>query len=247
MFYPPRIDETGKEVPSTVPNPYVVTATDTKGHYDGGGDCGGYTGAGTVDGGWAYSAYPLFTAGIGNDCSSSNTWRLYCLEVDWYSPLAFDIPSGMRLAFVTQGALDGAQGVVGFDNMCAAEALDAGLPGQFEAFVETTDASAPSRFAADGGAWRRPDGVVLTKDAQSLLSLTLVPQATLQQHADGTYDTRYIGDVWTGIGGTNCLGWTTNDGGVSGAVGISDDTTYEFGGAYPPACKYQEPVYCLQR
>jgi hypothetical protein len=174
-------------------------------------------------------------------------------------------PMGARLVFASSETFTGnLGGLSGADARCAALAADAGLPGEFLAFLSTmSDAgvlAAPDRFSgADPWILRGRDarGKLLVPFANAE-ALRGPPRSPIDQDEHGRV--LFLGDkrqVWTGTlldGGvdapmpdrdTTCGDWTTER--TTGLYGIIDVPTDKWSGLGAIACASDNRLYCFQR
>ena len=135
------------------------------------------------------------------------------------------------------------------DQTCDAEAMSAGWPPGFSAFLATSSDSALGRFSLDGPPWARRDGALLSERNEDLASGSALTGISVT--ADGL---DYVeDDVWTGafapsmLGETeSCTDWTTNQG--IGAVGNSAASGNRFfHDAASWSCDAPLRVYCFQQ
>lgn len=156
-----------------------------------------------------------------------------------------------RVVFVTERTISGnIGGLGGGDAICAAEAADAGLAGQFVAWLSNGDDAfnAKSRFLGDAGWYLTNDGgEVFT--GPSAMTNTSAPKVGIDRTARG--QTIGGGQAWTGLWGDgarfgkDCTGWTsTQNDGVPGDIGA---TTSGWTGAAPDFCTAEKRLYCFQR
>jgi hypothetical protein len=156
-----------------------------------------------------------------------------------------------RVVFVTQRSVAGNfGGLAGGDIICAAEAADAGLGGQFVAWLANGNPSfqAKSRFATDAGWYLTNDGGEVFS-GPSALNNANGPKVGINRTARG--EILDGGQVWTGLYGDgvpigkDCVGWTTTlDDGVPGNVG-STATTWSV--AAPDYCNTEKRLYCFEK
>ncbi|MDX2008561.1 MAG: hypothetical protein SFW67_00140 [Myxococcaceae bacterium] len=174
-------------------------------------------------------------------------------------------PPGARVVFATSETFTGnLGGLVGADARCAALAADAGLAGEFFAFLSTvSDAgalAAPERFTGSAP-W-----ILRGRDARGKLlqpfanveALKAPPRSPIDQDEHGRV--LFLGDkrqVWTGTlldGGldaptptrdTTCADWTTER--TTGLYGIIDVPTDKWSGLGAIACASDNRLYCFER
>ena len=232
LFYPPRLDEFGKDLGA---DPVVMTGTWVDGtltSYPGYTTCGDFTSAvndpnSELIGGSASASSEMFTDYFAMYCDQDA--RIYCFSIDRQVQLA-PTPVTGRHAFVTAGNWIPGGGITSADTLCRQEASDANLPGTYKALLAPTGASAASRFNTNGLPWIRADGIPLMPTAAAFFSATLFdvpPNVT----ADGFV---YYGNdgVWGGAATmttpgkdeTNCVNWTSNSASASAGAGPSGDS-----------------------
>lgn len=160
-----------------------------------------------------------------------------------------------RLVFLTQNARFGGQlgGLDGGDLLCGAEAADAGLSGRFVAWLSDPTGNPSTRFTRDGGAWIRPDKVVVAASWTDLTDTTLQSPITLT--ARGT-DGGVGLIVWTGTSSvglpptttpnSHCGGWNSSSAsGWKGFTGVTDSTWTSHSPAY--SCNNGAYLYCFEQ
>jgi hypothetical protein len=163
-------------------------------------------------------------------------------------------PVAGRIAFLTKSHWIPSGGLAGADQLCMAEAQQAGLSGSFKALLATAGASAASRFDSNGQPWVRRDGVAIAPSAAELFTSTFL-NTGINQSADGL---QYFGNhaVWTGAdyptwGGTlesTCNNWTSASDTYFGTNGSAGFTYSRLSfGWYGSKCDQTYlSLYCLQ-
>ena len=160
-----------------------------------------------------------------------------------------------KLVFVTTGAFDGnLGGLIGADEKCQEAADNAGLDGDFQAWLSDSNDTPTSRFETLAlGPYFMLDGRIVAENFADLLDGNLrqpieITELGVQQSAN---------EVWTGTveDGTasvfNCTNWTSSSGavfGLRGLVGeVDDDWTFRkaFGGKAD--CEGVRFLYCFQQ
>ncbi len=146
---------------------------------------------------------------------------------------ASDGPAGVLRVFVTSALYLGdlktaggaANGPAGADALCTKAATDAGLGGNWVAWVSAS-LGAFDRVQGNGP-WYRVDGVTLVfPDRNSLTGVPLVPIATDENGLTHTSNEF----AWTGtkvggsgtLNGTRCNGWTGGASGTKGNINAAD-------------------------
>jgi hypothetical protein len=249
VFYPPRLDEAGRDVIDTDPDSYALTATGT------GSD-------GTADAATAsdwVSANVSFHSGaaVGTTSRWTDTEtlppqavHLYCFGTDFDQPLHITRVDG-RIAFVTRGKFPSAilpMSMANADTQCQQEGA-ALAAGTYRALLSTTNTAATDRLDLTGRTWVRPDGIPWLEKASDLRDGR--PLTGLSVDSTGTYV--YFDDVWTGApspsstsptGAHSCADWTsTSSTGDEGQPTYTNQLQFTFETNQP--CTPRS-LYCLQ-
>ncbi len=253
MFYPPDITEKGVQVQSDL----ASTGSDANGKFNS-NTCNDWGGTGTeitvslgAPGGGTYT---WLRRQLNDGCT--NDFRLYCFELDQPATVISPAPvAGARIAFVSNGTINGAAGRGAADALCASE--KGSLPGTFLSLLPDTMAdggngSAASRFNLSGGNWSRPDGVVIASTTSNLMSWTV--GAPIEQQANGSYGAAAFVPVWVGattpsattIPTNDCIDWSMTSG--FALYMTSANSLYDgFNWSSPSQCSNSYHVYCLQQ
>ena len=253
VWYPLLVDETGT---ANAQPRFVLTATNPVGTLHGPSTCDD----------WDYYnplAPPEFvavgrsdhnagfwTSGGAGNCQGS--YALYCFGIDHAHAVTLDVPDDARYAFVSSGGLPPQSGLEGADDLCDADAADAGLPGTYLALLAPDGASAMSRFSTDDGPWVLPSGVSLAETAADFADDTRL--SPISQTADAT-PLELVFTIWSGASTTatagtmdnSCEEWTVTTGfglGTVSWVGVLADPW--FGDLYPACDDEAVRVFCLQ-
>jgi hypothetical protein len=247
-LFPLGVDEWGQRLDDVT----VVTATDPTGVRYSDADHG------TCDD-WTSTDPQLATTGGVSDTGDASwtQWdslsigcdaavHLYCFGIDASEPLDFE-PTQGRVAFVTAQPLLPSVGLEVADSLCAEEAGQGGLIGEFRAMMATDTATALGRFDLDGATWVRPDGVPIVEAAADLPDGILAPIA---RTADGVV--AYPSLAWTGAPDPetassleSCSSWTTLVG--EARVGLSSRSTSGWFDSESLACDADYGVvYCFE-
>ncbi|MBL8954750.1 MAG: hypothetical protein JNK82_28490 [Myxococcaceae bacterium] len=250
IFYPVRLTEKGQDLGSSPPNFNVgpnSVATGTSASGSAYQTCADWT----ADAGLQYGDVQVATSGwtqmgINRPCTVPT--RLLCMSRSYKAPVEVVAPAQARRAFISTAWLVGG-GLAGADAKCQADAVDAGVPGQFQALLSTTSASAASRFNAAGANWVRVDNVPVAANGAALLSGSRVVDAALNVTARGAYVTSPIlqgAFTLTGVGTATCSNWTSDAGTSIGGGSSQITTTFYSGGTYP-SCASNAWLVCLQQ
>lgn len=178
--------------------------------------------------------------------------HLYCLGVDRAAPLAVSRDSS-RFAFISADGWSPAGGIESADRMCQGEADEAGLLGEFRAFLAAVGQAPSARVDLLGEPWARIDGIPLVTRSDKLREGLL---SALDLQADGE---TYVGPelVWTGAAGdvespgspaTTCSDWSSAAPEATGTTGnpmMTNETWVTTPSATP--CAEPHRVYCFQR
>ncbi len=239
------------------PGPTTVLTASTVNGMVNGGTCADWTVAdNSIVGTGFTTGYADVWTQIGGTSCSNNMVHLTCLGIDRAADLPSPVtPTGtFRWAFATQGSFTpNPAGLASADQLCANEALGAGLPGTYRALLAMPGVSAASRFnAANGGPWVRVDNAQIAPDGQIFLN------GQWDAAINVTPSKVYYGNtgVWTGASGptaagsaaTTCDSWTgVNPAGtaISGRAGDVYVPAAFQSGAGP--CTQGRRLYCLQQ
>jgi hypothetical protein len=248
IFFPPRLDEEGRDIIDSDPDGYTHTATGT--------DDNGLGDPDTASGWTSPTAKFHCGAAVGltgvwtdTDTISQRSVHMYCFGTDFNQPVQPMKVAG-RLAFVSNGQFPSAtfpMSMANADALCQEEGAMLGA-GTYRALLSTTKAAATDRFDLNGRTWVRPDGIPWLEQASDLRDGR--PLTGLSVNSLGTYDA--FAGVWTGavspstrsVGPAHsCADWTssssTGDSGVPSFTSLqfSKDTSVPCGPGY---------LYCLQ-
>jgi len=157
-------------------------------------------------------------------------------------------PSELRI-FVTSTAQTAALGgIVGADALCAMQADEAGLEGNFKAWLSTVDVSVADRLSHDGGPFVRVDGAIVANDWADLVDGALLASISLDAMGEPQ-----AGDTWTGTLATgasypngDCAGFTSGSVG-SALCGSITSTTSTWTENIVPACSSRLHLYCIEQ
>ena len=154
-----------------------------------------------------------------------------------------------RRMFVTSTVQTAALGgVAGADELCAMQAADANLVGDFKAWLSTLSSSVSDRLAHSSVPYVLVDGTMVASDWDDLVDGALL--APINRDASGQLRT---GDAWTGTLatgasylGSDCASFTSGSAGAAqcGAVG---STTLTWTENIVPACSTRLRLYCIEQ
>lgn len=159
-------------------------------------------------------------------------------------------PSDRRIFVTSAVQTAGLGGIAGADEICATEAADANLQGEFKAWLSTTSSSVADRLSHDGGPFVRVDEMVVANDWADLVDGALL--APINLDANGQPRT---GDVWTGTLETgasytvdDCVAFTSGDNADGHAYcGSSTSTTATWTYNQRAACASTLRLYCVEQ
>jgi hypothetical protein len=132
------------------------------------------------------------------------------------------------------------------DALCNMLATDAGLPGEFVAWLSNDEVDARDRLDGARG-WVRPDGLPFADRPTDIAEGRLFYPPVLDELGMEVRNRRALtGTMGTGVASSNCLGWTVFDQGNAQA-GIPGATFPGWTGDGPVACDANEGlgIYCF--
>ncbi len=154
-----------------------------------------------------------------------------------------------RRMFVTRTAQNGDfGGIDGADALCAREASEAGLEGDFKAWLSTLSSPVGERLApAEDAPYVLVDGTLVAMGWDDLLDGSVAARIDLDASAQ-----RLSGDVWTGTLATgesyeldDCEGFTSNMG--RGLCGTTSSTGSAWTENAVPTCSTVLRLYCIEQ
>lgn len=157
--------------------------------------------------------------------------------------------TGAKKFFITSQTYDGnlkAKG--GADALCQVAADGAVLGGTFKAYLGTSSLP-PANGLAEGGPWYllQEGGKLGFKAFNNRANLSTTPLVSLdtdERGRDVPYDTT---QVWTGVSGDDCNGWTTNGYAERGGAGRSHTSDDEWRDSGKNACNLKAHLYCVEQ
>jgi len=140
-------------------------------------------------------------------------------------------------------------GFEGADSICAGEATDAGLVGDFKAWLSTLDTPAADRLSPSSVPYVLVDGTRIADDWSDLTDNQLQARIDL----DATGQSRG-GDVWTGtlpsgqsyVDG-DCEAYTSDASNIRGLCGTTQFSDARWSAAQTPACSSPLRLFCFQQ
>ena len=140
-------------------------------------------------------------------------------------------------------------GIAGADAICAAQALGAGLEGEFKAWLSTIGSPVADRVTQSVGPYVLVDGTLVANDWDDLVDGSIL--APINLDASGV---ERAGEVWTGTLASgasypddDCAGF--NSVGTTGVAlcGATNSTTATWTENITPACSTQLGLYCIEQ
>lgn len=140
-------------------------------------------------------------------------------------------------------------GIAGADAICAAQALAAGLEGEFKAWLSTIASPVADRVTQGSDPYVLVDGTRVADDWSDLVDGSIL--APINLDANGIV---VQGEIWTGtlatgasFPGSDCAAFTTDSSGVTGRCGASSATNATWTDNISPACSTTLGLYCIEQ
>ena len=160
---------------------------------------------------------------IGNTSGGKDDWSwasntgcdaqmaIYCFGVSYSTAVTVAPTQGARLAFVTMNGWSPSGGITAADGVCQADAQQHMLTGTYKAFLQTSTASAMSRFDTTKGPWARQDNVLISATAAGMSTGISGWLAQADMLADGSvfHSQEFMWGVNT-AGAPSCQDWTSS-------------------------------------
>ena len=179
--------------------------------------------------------------------AEERTWATFTPSADGGPPPADNVVK----VFVTGQSYDGDIGLVGADAACSVAASDAGLPGNWTAWLSDSTTDAVDRIFDAGTGYQLVDGTVIADSLADLLDGTLDAPIMVMENGDAIPGgalavwTKTDADGTKGDGGS-CDDWTLADDSQVGRIGLADQTDETWtnsGGGQP--CDVFNRLYCF--
>ncbi len=137
-------------------------------------------------------------------------------------------------------------GVTGGDAICQGDAIDAGLPGTYRAWLGSVDAGTAASRLGNARGWTRVDGKPFTDTLSGLLGRNqqFYP-LNLDEHGAPAWSTGWTGSQTDGGVGQTCSDWTSLDAGAFGDTGSTTSASTEWIDFTQYSCLYAQPLYCF--
>ena len=191
---------------------------------------------------------PFNCGGCGIECDEAQE----CLGSECVGP-----EGRPRVVFVSSEWVSGGFGgpAVG-DELCDILAAEAGLEGNFEAWLGAEGTGPVDTFSTDGF-FELVDGTLIANDWLDLTDGSILHQIGLDEFGDIAYGGVGCNDadnaVWTAVSpkglemGANCYDWSDED--VEGMVGYLDATgeAWTMAPNCAAACFESLPIYCFEQ
>ncbi len=191
---------------------------------------------------------------IETEATIDHPWQLYLQRY----------PS--QFMFVTDNAYQGSfsvfdqngtgDGIVGADMICQSEAMKAGLPGTYKAYLSTADTSPSTTFSQLDTPYIRPDGALfadgfgefLSGDAGIAYGVDMATTATLARLEVHTFAWSATDNADVYLNGLHtCNSWTSNSMHL-GAIGVATNpANWEHGVSSTQVCSSEYHLYCTQQ
>ena len=139
-------------------------------------------------------------------------------------------------------------GIAGADAICAAQALAAGLDGEFNAWLSTIASPVADRVTQASGPYVLVDGTRVADDWDDLVDGTIL--APINLDANGMFRS---GEIWTGTLATGAsyatsdCGAFTNGSSGTALCGASNATDATWTENITPACSTALGLYCIEQ
>lgn len=138
-------------------------------------------------------------------------------------------------------------GIAGADRLCATQAAEANLGGEFKAWLSTLSSSVAARLTHSDGPYVLVDGTTIANDWNDLVDGSIVAPINLDANGE-----LRGGDVWTGTlanGASypdDCMGFTSDTEGIS-LCGSSASTSETWTERITPSCATGLRLYCIEQ
>ena len=197
----------------------------TEGATDAGPDSG--TGGVAGSGGMGGTAATGGTGGAAGTDAGVSEWRIFVTET---------------VQNANFGGLDGA------DQLCATQASEAALEGEFKAWLSTSSVSVLDRLTHADGPYVLVEGTRIANDWSDLVDRSIL--APINRDANGALRT---GDTWTGTLATgasylddDCAGFPSGSAGIA-LCGQSGATNSTWTQNITPSCSTLLRLYCIEQ
>lgn len=157
--------------------------------------------------------------------------------------------SAAKRVFITSSKHTGdVGGPNGADQICAALAREAGLPGTFKAWLSTRSVSASSRLTHYEGYYARTDGVIVAYGWNDLIDGMLAAPITRDEAAEEVEDGVWTGTLFEGISyeGEDCDGFTAATTGTA-LCGTAIMQRSAWTEDWSPPCVTALRLYCFEQ
>lgn len=154
-----------------------------------------------------------------------------------------------KLVFVSSNSHTGnLGGVEGADAICQADAVAAGIPGTFKAWISSASSSPSSRFTHSPYPYQLANGTRIANNWADLTDGALA--AAIDRWLGGS---QIVGYIWTGTkangthAGNDCAGWTSSASAAWGYIGSSEYASANWTFLQSLTCDARLALYCFQQ
>jgi hypothetical protein len=148
----------------------------------------------------------------------------------------------------------GKTGMAAGDAICQTLADNAGLKGNFKAWLSVLTTSARDRLVRSTAPYVRVDGERVANNWSELADVSLQAPINVNEAGEVIQDKKYTwtctrnwGESCTAYWTSSCLDWTSNDSNLQTYVGFCDATDYKWSEIGAPTCNGQYRLYCIQQ
>ena len=140
-------------------------------------------------------------------------------------------------------------GIDGADAICAAQALAAGLEGEFKAWLSTIASPVADRVTQSSGPYVLVDGTRVADDWGDLVDGSILAPVDLDANGIARSGEIWTGTLATGASflGSDCAAFTTESMGMTGLCGASSATNATWTENITPACSTRLGLYCIEQ
>ena len=148
-------------------------------------------------------------------------------------------------------------GLEGADSWCTQLAFNAGLMGQFKAWLSTAEAGPATRFNAFPGPYKLVTGELVANDWGDLIDGSLAHPIDRTESGEMIFDDFVCEgqEVWTNTksdgsptGANDCEEWKSEVGNSNiGRFSATDAVWTNYFGCDPVSCQTPLPLYCVQQ
>ena len=204
------------------------------------------------------SRFLAYSAPCGPDAAGTVMWTVPGPVTATYRPSGnFAFVSSKTVSMPLGNSAAASQAAA--DAFCQAQAGAAGLPGNYVAWLSTSDRTAVSKLQGSRG-WIRPDGKPLADTPTNLAHGAIYHPLELDENGLApNFDPAVPFTKWVGVYATgthadgvasadNCSDYTANAGAITVGVGVNGPiwTDFPFGGSNIPDCSVPLSLACFE-